>query len=417
MRSARRISGGAFASAYANQSRGGAARRARRVGTPAGSGRVEDAGRNGTRLSPSPPWRAGPVDDLAVAPGRVRRVQGRAGAPGRGIERMQNSFCVDVDALDHPKFVGLSAGAIWLWLTGGTYATRYQTDGWLPVKAIEGFRAYGRKRLDELVDAGLWDVDPAGGWRIHDYGDDNGVDVGEVDGSVEAPQSESTRSSSMDRRREMTRARVQRLRDRRSVSAVDDVTRNAESVTCNADDALQSVTESVTCNADDALQSVTSSVTRALHVTPRARFLVRTNTSTNTRSSVQKDPGTRSSYTGEAPGFADPFNDPVITERAARFLERYCETYQRLRNAKYLVRPTRDYASAVPICATWTDDERLQKLVDIFLTTNHEFAESGSRTVPQFAALASWCDGRLSEWEAKNRSKTDQNSIENRIGS
>lgn len=98
----------------------------------------------------------------------------------------------------------------------------------------------------------------------------------------------------------------------------------------------------------------------------------------------------------------DPFVDRDVTERAGRFIERYVELYTQHRHgARYLVRPTRDYAAAVTLCGTWTDDARLDKLAVIFLTTDHQFAESGSRTIPQFAALASWCDGKLAEYEKR----------------
>lgn len=103
------------------------------------------------------------------------------------------------------------------------------------------------------------------------------------------------------------------------------------------------------------------------------------------------------------PEHPDPFVDASVTERAARFIERYQELYQTHRKARYLVRDHRDYAAAVPLCATWTDDERLDKLAAIFLTTDNEFAEKGSRTIPQFASMASWADGKLAEWEAKQR--------------
>jgi len=97
----------------------------------------------------------------------------------------------------------------------------------------------------------------------------------------------------------------------------------------------------------------------------------------------------------------DPFKDETITERAGRFIERYADLYPKHRKgARYAVRETRDYAAAVKLCATWPD-ERLDKLAVIFLTTDHEFAEGGSRTIPQFLALASWCDGRLAEYEHK----------------
>lgn len=99
-------------------------------------------------------------------------------------------------------------------------------------------------------------------------------------------------------------------------------------------------------------------------------------------------------------GHARAFTDEAVTERAGRFIERYEALYQQHRNgARYLVKPHRDYESSVGLCRTWTDDERLDKLAAIFLTTNHDFAEKGSRTIPQFAALASWCDSKLTEWE------------------
>ncbi len=96
----------------------------------------------------------------------------------------------------------------------------------------------------------------------------------------------------------------------------------------------------------------------------------------------------------------DPFTDLDVTERAGRFIERYQKLYVERRNgARYAAKPMRDYAAAVTLCQTWPDDERLDKLAVCFLTTDHKFAEEGSRTIPQFLALASWCDGKLAEWE------------------
>ncbi len=96
----------------------------------------------------------------------------------------------------------------------------------------------------------------------------------------------------------------------------------------------------------------------------------------------------------------DPFTDPNVTERAGRFIERYQQLYIDRRNgARYAQKPARDYAAAVTLCQTWPDDDRLDKLAVCFLTTDHKFAEEGSRTIPQFLALASWCDGKLAEWE------------------
>lgn len=98
---------------------------------------------------------------------------------------------------------------------------------------------------------------------------------------------------------------------------------------------------------------------------------------------------------------ADPFTDPEITRRAGAFIDRYVRLYQQHRNgARYAVKPVRDYAAAVTLCQTWPDD-RLDKLAVIFLKTDHKFAEEGSRTLPQFLGLASWCDGKLAAHEVQ----------------
>jgi hypothetical protein len=101
----------------------------------------------------------------------------------------------------------------------------------------------------------------------------------------------------------------------------------------------------------------------------------------------------------------DPFVHEKTTNRAAAFLDRYQALYPTHRKgARYALKPVRDYAAAVTLCHTWQDDARLDKLAIIFLTTDHKFAEEGSRTVPQFLALSSWCDSRLCDYEAKKAS-------------
>jgi hypothetical protein len=92
--------------------------------------------------------------------------------------------------------------------------------------------------------------------------------------------------------------------------------------------------------------------------------------------------------------------DSALADRAARFCERYQGLYQQFRGgARYLPRPALDFSKALELCAVW-DDERLGKLATVFLKTNHDFASSGSRTIGQFAAMASWADDRLTEAEA-----------------
>jgi hypothetical protein len=99
----------------------------------------------------------------------------------------------------------------------------------------------------------------------------------------------------------------------------------------------------------------------------------------------------------------DPFLDAATTERAGAFVRRYQALYPLYRHgARYAVRETRDYAAAVKLCETWPDDARLEKLAICFLTTDHKFAAEGSRTIPQFLALASWADGELAAWELQH---------------
>lgn len=91
--------------------------------------------------------------------------------------------------------------------------------------------------------------------------------------------------------------------------------------------------------------------------------------------------------------------DPEIGERAAWFLERYPDLYREHRHgARFLPKPALDWPTACDLVKNWPND-RLEKLAIVFLKTDHEFAANGSRTIRQFAALASWCDDRLRQVE------------------
>ena len=91
--------------------------------------------------------------------------------------------------------------------------------------------------------------------------------------------------------------------------------------------------------------------------------------------------------------------DPDLADRAGAFCERYAELYSlHRRGARYLPRPALDYTKACELCAVW-DNERLERIATVFLKCEEPFAMSGSRTIGQFAAMASWCDDRLREVE------------------
>jgi hypothetical protein len=103
--------------------------------------------------------------------------------------------------------------------------------------------------------------------------------------------------------------------------------------------------------------------------------------------------GYRLPANGQRPREIDP-----LSERAARFVQ---ETYPALyakhrKGARYISKPTLDFQEALELCRVW-DDERLVKIATVFLTTDHEFAEKGSRTMAQFRSMASWCDGLIAK--------------------
>ena len=88
----------------------------------------------------------------------------------------------------------------------------------------------------------------------------------------------------------------------------------------------------------------------------------------------------------------------TVEMRAGHFVTvTYPALYQKYRKgARYVSKPTFDFMEAVELCRVW-DDARLEKIATVFLTTDHQFAENGSRTMAQLRALASWCDSKLVE--------------------
>lgn len=106
---------------------------------------------------------------------------------------------------------------------------------------------------------------------------------------------------------------------------------------------------------------------------------------------VKNTVGTRASGTNPSE-FA-----PEVLARISPFLERYQALYQEHRNgAHYLVHPQKDFIEAGLLCRHFPDD-RLEKMAVLWLTTDDEFAASGSRNLAQFRSRASWCDSRLRE--------------------
>lgn len=277
----------------------------------------------------------------------------------------------EIGFLGGSKFRALNANAICLWWEIKSYCDEHLNDGRFPQAIVKTFRFYSAKALEQLRRscgvkpngdpfAPLIDTQEIGGvpyYVMHDYLDHN-----DCRDAVEA------RQRIADERRAKERDRLKAWRERKQVKRVST--------------AVSSPVSETTGNGDVTL------------LTP-----------TETSLSGKEHQRERQSASLSSPS-RDPFTDPSITERAGRFVDRYQALYpQHRRGARYALKPTRDYAAAVTLCETWPDD-RLDKLAVIFLTTDHKFAEEGSRTIPQFLALASWCDGKLSEFEHGKAAKT-----------
>lgn len=83
---------------------------------------------------------------------------------------------LDDQFADHPKVAGLSNDAFCLHVTAMCWTAKQQTDGKLPSRLLSrlAWRCQDpATAAAELVNAGVWDIDPVDGWEIHDYGEYN----------------------------------------------------------------------------------------------------------------------------------------------------------------------------------------------------------------------------------------------------
>ena len=88
--------------------------------------------------------------------------------------------------------------------------------------------------------------------------------------------------------------------------------------------------------------------------------------------------------------------DPVIAEKAGRFLERYPEIYAKARSgAHYLLRPARDFAYACQLVAGWPDDAHLDRIAELFLVREDIGDKNKPGTPGQLLHMAPDCDSLL----------------------
>ena len=241
---------------------------------------------------------------------------------------------IDENAMDHPKFVAISANAWRLWCEGMTYCQKHLTDGFIPTQGVKGMRYYSLAALRMLLaplvpgKGPLWH-DADGGYRVHDYHDWN-----------------ESRDAVLTAREE-SKERRRKWRERHA--------------------------------SPDASQDSSVNASKEHIQTPHGvRGVVW---------SGKKQPSEEKETA-----------DDSLELRAGTFVQ---ETYPALyakhrKGARYVSKPHVDFQEALELCRVW-DDARLEQIATVFLTTDHQFAENGSRTIPQFRAMASWCDSKLVE--------------------
>lgn len=260
----------------------------------------------------------------------------------------------DDNTAHHPKVTSVPLAARWVWFASTCYASRHLTDGFIPRNALKLVTPEATPAIAAvLVHAGLWDaVDD--GWHVHDF----------LDFQPSAATIKAKRDA--DRRRKESNG-------------------NSRGEKHDRPQGIRAESDRIPKRS------------RARDPVPSRP--VPENTRTSAPPVVPSPPGPagrKPVCVSDVP--ADPGEPKPEAVRAAAFLERYQALYTQFRNgASYHLRPALDYVKALELCTTWTDDAWLDDMAEIFLRTDHQFAASGSRTVGQFLALASWCDSRLRE--------------------
>ncbi len=300
-------------------------------------------------------------------------------------------------AMSHPKLLRLSDKAFRLWVWGLTYSQQHLTDGWLPERSQP---ADLKRATNEIVAIGLWEKTD-NGHQIHDYLDWN--DSKSV--VVEARQLAKVRMALV-RDPELRKALRERDQDQCrfcgiEVNWADRKSRGGatyDHVRPGGGDTLDNLV--IACRGCNSKKGKRTPAEAGMSLLPESRFVSRyINTKTSLVSSgLGSSSSSSSSVKRETP--ISGTLDAELADRAGAFCERYAELYSvHRRGARYFPRPALDYTKACELCQVW-DNERLERLAVVFLKCEEPFAVSGSRTIGQFAAMASWADDRLREVES-----------------
>jgi hypothetical protein len=158
------------------------------------------------------------------------------------------------------------------------------------------------------------------------------------------------------------------------------------------------------CPPTEVLQQCTSA-TVALFRIRHGADSVRTRSDDGATTEVSPTParaGGREWLTANGGGSGNGDGGDDLASRAGDFIERYKALHVRLRKgAHYIGRPALDFQEALQLVGVY-DDARLDKLAFVWLNTDHDFAQNGTRSLAKFRSMASWCEERLIEWEDKH---------------
>jgi hypothetical protein len=241
--------------------------------------------------------------------------------------------------IDNPKVQALSDGAFRLWHEGLAFCRRHLTDGMIPFSALRGFKSYSKTREKQLAATKLPDRAPL--WEPLPHTGYKVHDYLEWNQSREEEEEHRT----------ISREQMRTLRQRRRAGDRPPVKTNISPTT----------------------RDVASPTTRVV---------------------ADMDTGTdhfREKGCGEKPD-----------DRAGRLLqELYPAWYAKYRRGArlVLVANTLDFQAAIRICETW-DDQRIERLAQIVLTTDDPFISGTDRSFKIFVMKASWADDRLRQAES-----------------
>lgn len=239
--------------------------------------------------------------------------------------------------IDHPKFLALSASAFRLWHEGMAFCRKHQTDGLIPLGTLQGFRYYKAVWARELATAYK-----AGGHPLWETVEGFGFKVHDYlfwNLSKEEEQSD----------KDAATARMRRLRKVRRDGVCSPEHIGERSPTC-------------------------------------APF-------------VPDRRGEERAFKGKGSGE----NPTELAARAGRLREElYPDWYAKHRRGARLrlIASSLEFQDALTLVQTW-DDERIEKLAVIVLTTDDEWISRTDRGFRIFALKASWADDKLREWEAQ----------------